>query len=159
MFLAVKQRRAKLADTIRALAEKWAEYAEGKAACEEWLAGMDEAKLSQAAADKLLACVKACGSCGCDCDALCKEVIENADMLVKKSIWIFGGDGWAYDIGFGGVDHVLASGDDINIFVFDTEVYSNTGGQASKSSQIGQVAQFAASGKKIAKKNLAEIAM
>ncbi|MBQ2296529.1 MAG: pyruvate:ferredoxin (flavodoxin) oxidoreductase, partial [Clostridia bacterium] len=79
--------------------------------------------------------------------------------IAKKSIWIFGGDGWAYDIGFGGVDHVLASGEDVNIMVFDTEVYSNTGGQASKASQIGQVAQFAAAGKAIAKKSLAEIAM
>ncbi|MBE6764550.1 MAG: pyruvate:ferredoxin (flavodoxin) oxidoreductase, partial [Ruminococcaceae bacterium] len=81
------------------------------------------------------------------------------EYLSKKSVWIFGGDGWAYDIGFGGVDHVLASGHDVNIMVFDTEVYSNTGGQASKASQIGQVAQFAAAGKAIAKKSLAEIAM
>ncbi|MBQ9761090.1 MAG: pyruvate:ferredoxin (flavodoxin) oxidoreductase, partial [Clostridia bacterium] len=77
----------------------------------------------------------------------------------KKSVWIFGGDGWAYDIGFGGLDHVLATGEDVNVFVFDTEVYSNTGGQASKASNIGQVAQFAAAGKAIGKKNLAEIAM
>ena len=159
MFLAIKQRRAKLADTIRALAEKCAEWEEMKAACEAWLNGMDEAKLSEDAAATLLKLCNDCSSCGCEADALMKEVIENADLLVKKSIWIFGGDGWAYDIGFGGVDHVLASGDDINIFVFDTEVYSNTGGQASKASQIGQVAQFAASGKKVAKKNLAEIAM
>jgi len=159
MFLAIKQRRAKLADTIRALAEKCAEWEEMKAACEAWLNGMDEAKLSEDAAATLLKLCNDCSNCGCEADALMKEVIENADLLVKKSIWIFGGDGWAYDIGFGGVDHVLASGDDINIFVFDTEVYSNTGGQASKASQIGQVAQFAASGKKVAKKNLAEIAM
>ena len=82
------------------------------------------------------------------------------DYLSKKSVWIFGGDGWAYDIGFGGVDHVLASGEDVNVLVFDTEVYSNTGGQASKASNIGQVAQFAAAGKEIGKsKTLAEIAM
>ncbi len=81
------------------------------------------------------------------------------DYLNKKSVWIFGGDGWAYDIGFGGVDHVLASGEDVNVFVFNTEVYSNTGGQASKASNIGQVAQFASAGKEIKSKSLAEIAM
>ena len=88
-----------------------------------------------------------------------REILAKKDYLSKKSVWIFGGDGWAYDIGFGGVDHVLASGEDVNIFVFDTEVYSNTGGQASKASNIGQVAQFAAAGKEIKKKSLAEIAM
>ena len=88
-----------------------------------------------------------------------REVLEGRDYLTKKSVWIFGGDGWAYDIGFGGLDHVIASGENVNIMVFDTEVYSNTGGQASKSSNIGQVAQFAAAGKAIGKKNLAEIAM
>ena len=89
----------------------------------------------------------------------CKAVLAEKEYLSKKSVWIFGGDGWAYDIGFGGVDHVLASGEDVNVFVFDTEVYSNTGGQASKASNIGQVAQFAAAGKTVAKKSLAEIAM
>ncbi len=87
------------------------------------------------------------------------KLLKNKDYLSKKSVWIFGGDGWAYDIGFGGLDHVLASGEDVNILVFDTEVYSNTGGQASKASNIGQVAQFAAAGKTLAKKSLAEIAM
>ena len=94
----------------------------------------------------------------CDCDNR-RDILANKEYLAKKSVWIFGGDGWAYDIGFGGVDHVLASGEDVNIMVFDTEVYSNTGGQASKASQIGQVAQFAAAGKSIAKKSLSEIAM
>ena len=89
----------------------------------------------------------------------CKNIVDHKEYLSKKSVWIFGGDGWAYDIGFGGLDHVIASGEDVNIMVFDTEVYSNTGGQASKASQIGQVAQFAAAGKAIAKKSLAEIAM
>ncbi len=93
-----------------------------------------------------------------DCP-VCQGIVKEKEYLAKKSIWIFGGDGWAYDIGFGGVDHVLASGQDVNIFVFDTEVYSNTGGQASKASNIGQVAQFAAAGKSLAKKSLAEIAM
>ena len=87
------------------------------------------------------------------------EILANKEYLAKKSVWIFGGDGWAYDIGYGGLDHVLASGKDVNVLVFDTEVYSNTGGQASKASNIGQVAQFAAAGKDIKKKDLAEIAM
>jgi pyruvate-ferredoxin/flavodoxin oxidoreductase len=105
--------------------------------------------------------LKASGAKFCDCDAckLVAEILKDKEYLAKKSVWIFGGDGWAYDIGFGGVDHVLASGNDVNIFVFDTEVYSNTGGQASKASNIGQVAQFAAAGKEIKKKSLAEIAM
>ena len=105
--------------------------------------------------------LKAGGAKYCDCDAckLVAEILKDKEYLSKKSVWIFGGDGWAYDIGFGGVDHVLASGNDVNIFVFDTEVYSNTGGQASKASNIGQVAQFAAAGKEIKKKSLAEIAM
>ena len=105
--------------------------------------------------------LKAAGKATCDCEActLAAEILEQKQYLAKKSVWIFGGDGWAYDIGFGGLDHVLASGEDVNVMVFDTEVYSNTGGQASKASQIGQVAQFAAAGKAIGKKNLAEIAM
>ena len=104
---------------------------------------------------------KAAGGKYCPCAActLALEILEEKEYLNKKSVWIFGGDGWAYDIGFGGLDHVLASGEDVNVFVFDTEVYSNTGGQASKASNIGQVAQFAAAGKAIAKKSLAEIAM
>ena len=105
--------------------------------------------------------LKDSGAKYCDCDAckLVKEILDEKDYLAKKSVWIFGGDGWAYDIGYGGVDHVLASGEDVNIFVFDTEVYSNTGGQASKASNIGQVAQFAAAGKVMPKKSLTEIAM
>ncbi len=97
--------------------------------------------------------------CVCSACALAAEILSKKNYLVKKSVWIFGGDGWAYDIGFGGVDHVLAQNKDVNVFVFDTEVYSNTGGQASKSSNIGQVAQFAAAGKETKKKSLAEIAM
>ena len=104
---------------------------------------------------------KAAGATHCQCSAckLVEEILSKKNYLVKKSVWIFGGDGWAYDIGFGGVDHVLAQNRDVNVFVFDTEVYSNTGGQASKSSNIGQVAQFAAAGKETKKKSLAEIAM
>ena len=105
--------------------------------------------------------LKAEGETLCQCDAckLAKEILDKKDYLNKKSVWIFGGDGWAYDIGYGGLDHVLASGEDVNVFVFDTEVYSNTGGQASKASNIGQVAQFAAAGKEMKKKSLSEIAM
>ena len=105
--------------------------------------------------------LKAAGKVYCDCEActLAAEILESKEYLAKKSVWIFGGDGWAYDIGFGGLDHVLASGKDVNVMVFDTEVYSNTGGQASKSTPIGAVAQFAAAGKSGNKKSLAEIAM
>ncbi len=105
--------------------------------------------------------LKASGAAFCDCDAckLVKAILDKKEYLNKKSVWIFGGDGWAYDIGYGGLDHVIASGEDVNIFVFDTEVYSNTGGQASKASNIGQVAQFAAAGKEMKKKSLSEIAM
>ena len=97
--------------------------------------------------------------CGCPSCTLALEILAQKQYLAKKSVWIFGGDGWAYDIGYGGLDHVLASGEDVNVFVFDTEVYSNTGGQASKASSLGQVAQFAAAGKDVGKKSLAEIAM
>ena len=105
--------------------------------------------------------LKAKGALFCDCAActLVADILSKKEYLAKKSMWIFGGDGWAYDIGYGGLDHVIASKQDVNIFVFDTEVYSNTGGQASKASNIGQVAQFAAAGKEIKKKSLAEIAM
>ena len=127
--------------------------------------GTDEGKQALGAnAEGYLAHVKelkAAGKDHCDCEAcsLAADILSKKDYLNKKSCWIFGGDGWAYDIGFGGVDHVLASGEDINIFVFDTEVYSNTGGQASKASNIGQVAQFASAGKSLAKKSLSEIMM
>ncbi|MDO4321119.1 MAG: pyruvate:ferredoxin (flavodoxin) oxidoreductase [Lachnospiraceae bacterium] len=124
-----------------------------KAAAQEWLDTYSVGATNGTATEKLIA---ACEACGCD---ECKEVLKGKDYLSKKSQWIFGGDGWAYDIGFGGVDHVLASGQDINIMVFDTEVYSNTGGQASKSTQPGAVAQFAAGGKEVKKKDMASIAM
>ena len=119
---------------------------------------------SREAADKMLAHHeerKAAGDKYCDCEAchLCNEILKDKDYLAKKSVWILGGDGWAYDIGFGGLDHALASGENINVLVFDTEVYSNTGGQASKSTPCGSVAQFAATGKAQKKKDLAAIAM
>ncbi|MBS6644641.1 MAG: pyruvate:ferredoxin (flavodoxin) oxidoreductase [Clostridiaceae bacterium] len=124
-----------------------------KAACQEWLDTFGCGATNGTATDKLVAALD-----GIDCD-VCKDIVKNKDFLAKKSQWVFGGDGWAYDIGFGGVDHVLASGKDINIMVFDTEVYSNTGGQASKATKTGAVAQFAAGGKDVKKKDLASIAM
>ena len=160
MLTAVKHRRAHLADVVKALIA--VEYCDAdiKAAGAEWLEKMDTDASAEAGKKLVSACTDAIVD-GCECEACtrAREVVANADMLAKKSVWIFGGDGWAYDIGFGGLDHVLASGENVNVMVFDTEVYSNTGGQASKASQIGQVAQFAAAGKAIKKKNLAEIAM
>ena len=126
---------------------------EAKAACKEWLDTFGCGATNGSATDRLVAALE-----GCDCE-VCKDIVKNKDFLAKKSQWIFGGDGWAYDIGFGGVDHVLASGKDINIMVFDTEVYSNTGGQSSKSTKTGAIAQFAAGGKETKKKDLAGIAM
>ena len=124
-----------------------------KAAIDKYMETFDDGKANGEATKVLVAELEKNGS------DLAKEILDKKEYLAKKSIWIFGGDGWAYDIGFGGLDHVLASGEDINVMVFDTEVYSNTGGQASKASNIGQVAQFAAAGKAIGKKSLAEIAM
>ena len=158
MNLAYKARRAALKDKVTKLAELWKDYEEGKAACEAWIGGMDDAEASKTAAAALVKCCESCKDCGCECDALCKEVLADKDCLVKKSFWIIGGDGWAYDIGYGGLDHVLASGEDVNVLVLDTEVYSNTGGQASKSTPIGAVAKFASSGKRVKKKDLGMIA-
>ena len=152
MYLGQKAIRESLIGKVKALREV-AEKDDVKAAIDEYLATVDDGEKNGAATKKMVAAFEACG-----CDKA-KEILAEKEYLAKKSVWIFGGDGWAYDIGFGGVDHVLASGEDVNIMVFDTEVYSNTGGQASKASQIGQVAQFAAAGKAIAKKSLAEIAM
>ncbi len=120
---------------------------------QEWLNTLSDSEKNKEATSRY---IKALEACGCD---KAKAILDKKDYLSKKSVWIFGGDGWAYDIGYGGLDHVIASKKNVNIFVFDTEVYSNTGGQASKASNIGQVAQFAAAGKEIKKKSLAEIAM
>ena len=145
-------------DRMKAKVEKIAEIAEKeevKAAAKEYLDTFGCGATNGTATDKLVAALEAC-----DCDLAEKhEVLKNRDFLAKKSQWVFGGDGWAYDIGFGGVDHVLASGQDINIMVFDTEVYSNTGGQASKATMTGATAQFAAGGKETKKKDLAGMAM
>ncbi|MBQ8510115.1 MAG: pyruvate:ferredoxin (flavodoxin) oxidoreductase [Clostridia bacterium] len=129
---------------------------EFKAAAKAFLDTKDSSKENAAPAAALIAELEKAAAAGCP---VAPKILAEKDYLAKKSVWIFGGDGWAYDIGFGGLDHVIASGEDVNIMVFDTEVYSNTGGQASKASNIGQVAQFAAAGKAIGKKNLAEIAM
>ena len=126
---------------------------EVKAACQEWIDTFSCGATNGAATDKLVEVLS-----GVDCD-VCRDIVNNKDFLAKKSQWVFGGDGWAYDIGFGGVDHVLASGQDINVMVFDTEVYSNTGGQSSKATPTGAIAQFAAGGKEVKKKDLASIAM
>ena len=172
-----------MAKTEQLIAIEWAQPAL-KEAAQKWLDTKDDGNANAEAAKEYVAALqaniatvdelaavpqfaehaaelKAKGEKFCDCDAckLVAEILDKKDYLSKKSVWIFGGDGWAYDIGFGGVDHVLAQNKNVNVFVFDTEVYSNTGGQASKASNIGQVAQFAAAGKETKKKSLAEIAM
>ena len=155
MYLGQKAIRDRLIDDVKQIATSDKADEAVKAAAEEYLATVNDGAKNTAASEALVAALEKQGA---NCP-VCKDVLDNKDYLGKKSVWIFGGDGWAYDIGFGGVDHVLAQGNDVNIMVFDTEVYSNTGGQASKASNIGQVAQFAAAGKAIAKKSLAEIAM
>ena len=127
-----------------------------KAAIAKFMETKDDTKANTPATDALIPELEKAAEAGCP---IAPEVLAKKDFLAKKSVWIFGGDGWAYDIGFGGLDHVLASGENVNVMVFDTEMYSNTGGQASKASNIGEVCQFAAAGKEIGKKSLAEIAM
>ena len=154
MYLGQKTIREKLIRYVEELREN-VEDESKKAVIDNYLATKDDGKTNEDATKALIEMLEACP---CD-NELKKKILAEKDYLSKKSIWIFGGDGWAYDIGFGGLDHVIASGENVNIMVFDTEVYSNTGGQASKASNLGQVAQFAAAGKRIGKKNLAEIAM
>ncbi|MBE6563585.1 MAG: pyruvate:ferredoxin (flavodoxin) oxidoreductase, partial [Ruminococcaceae bacterium] len=156
IYLGQKTIRDRLIGYVKELAEIVSDE-EKKAIIEAYLNTVDDGKANTEATKALVAMLE-----GCCCDACAElrgKILAEKDYLAKKSVWIFGGDGWAYDIGFGGLDHVIASGENVNIMVFDTEVYSNTGGQASKASNIGQVAQFAAAGKAIGKKNLAEIAM
>ena len=153
MLLAQKAIRKRLKEEVETVAASEQASAEVKAACQEYLDTFACGITNGDATDKLVAALD-----GCDCDT-CKDIVKNKDFLAKKSQWIFGGDGWAYDIGFGGVDQVLASGEDINIMVFDTEVYSNTGGQSSKATKTGATAQFAAGGKETKKKDLASMAM
>ena len=153
MLLAQKAIRKRLKEEVEAVAASDKASEAAKAACQEYLDTFNCGVTNGDATDKLVAALD-----GCDCDT-CKDIVKNKDFLAKKSQWIFGGDGWAYDIGFGGVDHVLASGEDINVMVFDTEVYSNTGGQSSKATKTGATAQFAAGGKETKKKDLASMAM
>ena len=150
--------RARLADNVKKIAEL-TDKEDVKAACGKYLDTITDSAASRVAADELIAKLEGISSCECEAGKLAKETLVDKDELAKKSIWMFGGDGWAYDIGFGGLDHVIASGENVNILVFDTEVYSNTGGQASKATPVGSVAQFAAAGKGQKKKDLAAIAM
>ncbi|WP_411680508.1 pyruvate:ferredoxin (flavodoxin) oxidoreductase [Clostridium thailandense] len=155
MYLGVKQIREKLADLMK-------EYIQSdgnehlKEAFDLWLKGMNDGGQSREASAKILETLK---NYDYNNDATVKQIVERKDFLIKKSQWIIGGDGWAYDIGYGGLDHVLASGDDVNVFVMDTEVYSNTGGQSSKSTPTGAVAKLAAAGKRMRKKDLGAMAM
>lgn len=156
MYLGQKTVRDNLKDLIVMMLESDLSTDEYKAAAKDYLDTYDDCSANQEPAKKLIKVLENEVALGCP---IAPKVLDQKQYLAKKSVWLFGGDGWAYDIGYGGLDHVLASGENINVFVFDTEVYSNTGGQASKASNIGQVAQFAAAGKAIAKKSLAEIAM
>ncbi|WMJ24459.1 pyruvate:ferredoxin (flavodoxin) oxidoreductase [Paludicola sp. MB14-C6] len=152
MYLAQSAIRNRLIKKVEAIMANACDEA-AKATCKEYLDTVNDGSANRIATDKLVAMLE-----NCNCDGA-KDILAAKDYLAKKSVWIFGGDGWAYDIGYGGVDHVLASGEDVNILVFDTEVYSNTGGQASKSTPTGAIAQFAAAGKEVKKKDLAGIAM
>ena len=156
MALGQKAIREKLMGKVEAMMASDKASDEFKAAAQTYLDTKDNGEANSTATKALVAQLEKAAAQGCPTAA---EILAEKEYLSKKSVWIFGGDGWAYDIGFGGLDHVIASGENVNIMVFDTEVYSNTGGQASKASNIGQVAQFAAAGKAIGKKNLAEIAM
>ena len=155
MYLGQKVLREQALDKLNELVNSDAATDELKEAATEFLATKNDTKLNTPAAQKLVAQLEKLQAD----NELVHDILAKKDYLAKKSVWIFGGDGWAYDIGFGGLDHVLASGENVNVMVFDTEMYSNTGGQASKASNIGEVCQFAAAGKEVGKKSLAEIAM
>ena len=154
MYTAIEKRRDMLASKMAQAIENCPKCSEElKGVMQEWIEGRHISATSAEVAARLVPMAEACG-----CDT-CKYILENKDLLVKKSQWIIGGDGWGYDIGFGGVDHVLASGENVNILIVDTEVYSNTGGQSSKSTPVGAVAKFASAGKRIRKKDIGAIAM
>ena len=165
MNLAYAQRRSKLAEKIEKLIALLNEKGECscttalKSACENWIANRKDAEGSKKASAELVVELTKCDKCGCEYDSLVAEILADKDCMIKKSIWIIGGDGWAYDIGYGGLDHVLAMGEDVNVLVLDTEVYSNTGGQASKATPTGTIAKFAAAGKRIKKKDLGMMAI
>ena len=156
MYIGQKVLREQTMDKVKELAASDKASAELKAAVDKYFETKDNTKANTAATKAMVAEIEKAAAAGCE---LSKEILDKKQYLAKKSVWIFGGDGWAYDIGFGGLDHVLASGENVNVMVFDTEMYSNTGGQASKASNIGEVCQFAAAGKEIGKKSLTEIAM
>lgn len=156
MALGQKVLREQAIETLAEMAESDKATAEFKAAFDKFMETKEDTRENTPATEALLVEVEKAANDGCE---NAKEVLAKKQYLAKKSVWIFGGDGWAYDIGFGGLDHVLASGENVNVMVFDTEMYSNTGGQASKASNIGEVCQFAAAGKELKKKSLAEIAM
>ena len=156
MYLGQKTLRDQAVELLKEMAESDKSSAELKAAIAKFMETKEDTKANTPAVEALIPELEKAAAAGCP---IAPEVLAKKDYLAKKSVWIFGGDGWAYDIGFGGLDHVLASGENVNVMVFDTEMYSNTGGQASKASNIGEVCQFAAAGKEIGKKSLAEIAM
>ncbi len=156
MATGVRQIRDSIQISMESLLEKGASQ-ELKDACAEWISTRENGELSRAASDKVLAVLDGFAPCA-ECAEDIKNILDKKDYLVKKSQWIIGGDGWAYDIGYGGLDHVLASGEDVNVLVLDTEVYSNTGGQSSKATPTASVAKFAASGKRVKKKDLGMIA-
>ena len=156
MFVGQKAIREKLIAKVEEMYGSDKASDEFKAAAKAYLDTVNDGKANEAATKALVVELEKVAAAGCP---VAPVILDEKQYLSKKSVWIFGGDGWAYDIGFGGLDHVLAAGEDVNVMVFDTEVYSNTGGQASKASNLGQVAQFAAAGKAIGKKDLAQIAM
>ncbi len=158
MYLGVKQMRNKLADTMKALVSKNIN-GEAKTAFSEWLDNKENGAVSRAVSDKVLAVLDKVNCEDSEVKALVDEIKAKEDYLVKRSVWMLGGDGWSYDIGYGGLDHVLATGEDVNVLVFDTEVYSNTGGQSSKATPTAAIAKFAASGKKSRKKDLGMMMM
>lgn len=158
MNLAMEKRRETIAELLVSLTEKSASE-NVKLAANTWIASMDNAEESKKASEELIKVLEESKKQGGEIKELAIKILSEKDCFIKKSIWIIGGDGWAYDIGFGGLDHVIASGADVNILVLDTEVYSNTGGQASKSTPTGAVAKFAADGKKVKKKDLGMMAM
>jgi len=158
MAIGVRQMRSKIQDSMEALMEK-SIPSDMKEAFENWIAKKNDGESSREVSEKVLEAIGKATAKDAETKALLKEITDRKDFLVKKSVWALGGDGWAYDIGYGGLDHVLASGEDINVLVFDTEVYSNTGGQSSKSTPTAAIAKFAASGKKIKKKDLGMMAI
>jgi pyruvate-ferredoxin/flavodoxin oxidoreductase len=158
MYLAIKQLRNKLEQNMRILIDKNVEE-KVKEACHDWLHYKEDGGASGEAGNKLIDVLENFTSTDVEIMAIVNNIKQNHDYLTKRSIWLVGGDGWAYDIGYGGLDHVMASGEDVNVLVFDTEVYSNTGGQSSKSTPIAAIAKFAASGKKQGKKDLGRMMM